>query len=141
MSDDKNFIQWKNEYIVGNIKIDSEHKKLFEIARKANDIYLRNDKKEQKKSLNAVVDELYSYVNKHFKNEEKYMASINYPLLKEHKILHTKLLEMLNFISLNLPILSVSKSGNELYNFVQNVFVRHIVEEDIKLVNYINNKL
>ncbi len=142
MDVDNIFIEWKNEYLVENQKIDSEHKKLFEIARKANSIYLEKDKEKQKTSLGYVVDELYSYVNIHFTNEEEYMSSIKYPLLQEHRLLHKNLLEMLNFISLNLPMLSVSKSGGKLYDFVQNVFVKHIIEEDTRLVNYINeNKL
>jgi len=136
MISDKNFIEWKDEYIVGNKNIDLEHIELFKIARKANDIY-EKENFEQKEFLGQVVTELYSYVDNHFKNEEQHMLSIKYPLLEEHQELHQKLLEMLNFISLNLPILTISKTEGELYNFVQNIFVKHIIEEDTKLVDFI----
>ena len=108
----KSAISWSDNYIIGNDKIDSEHKELFDIAKKANCVYT-------------------------LENEEVHMKDINYPKLLDHKIEHKKLLDMVNFISLNLPILSIQKSGDELYNFVQKIFVKHIISEDTKIVEFI----
>ena len=133
----KSLIAWNDNYIIGNDKIDSEHKELFDIAKKANCVYSLEDEEKQIEALKEIVDELYSYVDYHFKNEEEHMKSINYPRLLDHKIQHKKLLDMVNFISLNLPILSIQKSGDELYNFVQKIFVKHIISEDTKIVEFI----
>lgn len=130
------FINWDENYIIGNDKIDSEHKELFKIAKKANDVY-KLDEPKQLAALQNVVDELYSYVDYHLKNEEAHMREIAYPELVEHKMYHKELLDMLNFISLNLPILSIQKSGDDLYNFVQKIFVKHIIKEDTKIIKFI----
>lgn len=132
-------IEWKDEYLTGSENIDKEHKELFDIAQKANLIYLLEDEEEQATSLSNIIDELYKYTKYHFKNEENYMKSVSFPLYLEHKELHDKLLELLNFISLNISIINIDKSGEELYDFVQKLFVNHILNEDIKLSKYISN--
>lgn len=129
-------INWDDSFIIGNEEIDSEHRKLFEIAEKANDVPKLEEGK-QLQALQEILEELTTYVNYHLKNEEAHMKKIEYPELIEHKIEHKKLLDMLSFISLNLPILSIQTSENELYNFVQKIFVKHIVKEDKKILKFI----
>jgi hemerythrin len=140
MNNSNNLIKWKDKYYLGNEKIDLEHKALFDIAEKANQVYEIDSEKKQKELLGQVVNDLYSYVDYHFNNEEEYLHEISFPNIEAHKELHTKLLDMLNFISLNLPFLSVKSAGNELYNFVQNIFVKHIIDDDMKITKYLKNK-
>lgn len=136
MHNAKVLISWNDEFLLGDEHIDTEHKMLFDIAKKANNVYSLPTEPEQKELLKEVVEELHSYVNFHFKNEEDYMSSIDYPALLEHKKVHSKLLELLSFISLNLEIIGVSQTGQDLYDFIQDIFVNHMITEDTKIIKY-----
>lgn len=136
MDTDKNLITWANEYLIGDEKIDDEHQTLFYIAKRAEAIKDLSKEEEQKKLLKEIVQELEYYVNLHFNNEEKFMNSINYPEIKEHLQKHKKMLEMLLFIELNLDLISVDEINYNLYDFIQNIFVNHIINEDTKIIEY-----
>ena len=68
----------------------------------------------------------------HFKNEEAYMASISYPLLKEHKKLHDDIISNLN------TILKTKKTIQELRESIkyaaQKWLAEHILEHDVKII-------
>ena len=63
----------KSEYNIGNLKIDQEHQNLFSIARQTlSDVKIKSDTKEIEK-LKELITKLFTYVENHFTNEEKYM--------------------------------------------------------------------
>ena len=52
-------------------------------------IFLSKDK------LKEIITKLFDYVGTHFSNEQKYMESVDYPELENHKFLHKNMLMML----------------------------------------------
>lgn len=136
MSTNMSLITWKDEYLIGDEKIDEEHQTLFVIAKKAETIKDIDNEDRQKTLLKEIVSELSYYVNLHFSNEEKFMRSIQYPDINSHMKKHKKILDSLSFIELNLDLISVYETNYNIYDFVENVFVSHIIKEDTKIVKY-----
>lgn len=76
------FINWEDDYSVGNERIDEEHKKLFLIAK---EIYNCNNEHER---ILDIIKELIKYTKFHFLNEENFMKTLNYEFLEEHQKIH-----------------------------------------------------
>lgn len=80
----------------------------------------------------------YDYVKTHFKSEEEFMKSIDYPLLHEQQALHGEIISDMNEImqqSANIDAL-VYKFKRLLYGWVTN----HILLEDKKIGLFCRNK-
>lgn len=128
----KNF-GWKDIYSVGNPQIDAEHKKLFDIAEEAfTDVAL--DLRTAK--IKEILTDLYNYMKTHFKHEEIYMQEINYPLIKEHQILHHNIIEKINTFVKQLPNMDESLFEKELAKIIDIALVHHIIQEDRKIISW-----
>lgn len=77
---------WRDEYNIGIDNIDSEHKQLFSIINKL--LVMAKKGKDIEWICNEGIKFFRSHTDTHFKNEEAYMASINYDRLDEHKMIH-----------------------------------------------------
>ncbi len=128
---DQNKLIWKSEYSIGNYKIDNEHIKLFEIAKKA--LNAKKNNTEDVEKLKSIIRSLYEYIGTHFKNEEIFMAEIEYPDLPRHKIIHKTLLDNLHQFIHTLNELSIDEIEKQLYDFIEDYFIRHIVKEDKRI--------
>lgn len=131
---------WKSEYNIGDLKTDNEHKNLFSIAKKALNVKVIKDDSAEMAELKSIIKSLYEYTATHFKNEEHYMYMINYPDLPRHKKIHKSMLETLNSFVKTLNTLSISEIEEQLYNFIESYFIRHIVDED-KRIEFWNKSL
>jgi len=132
-------LTWKSKYNVNNYKIDSEHQILFNIARTALAAQVTdNNYVKEVKQLKDIIKSLYDYVAKHFKHEEEYMESENYPDLNRHKKLHKELLENLHISVQNFNNLKVDEIKHNVYKFINDYFVKHIIEEDTLIGLWIN---
>ena len=77
------------------------------------------------------------YIYNHFRTEEQYMASINYPGLRIHKLAHTSLYGMMRVylrpkelkLFTNLEIMEECKKS----------LIMHIRNHDIQLADFVNN--
>ncbi|ECK2550114.1 bacteriohemerythrin [Campylobacter jejuni] len=122
---------WHSEYSINNELLDKQHKEIFNIAKKLEANIYRHTNKDE---LKIIIKELFFYIKTHFKDEEKYMKTINYPYLEEHKKLHRIL-----FLSM-LKIIKNSKTTNalkeSLYIAIKEWLLGHIILEDIKIENY-----
>jgi len=77
--------EWNESYSLHHEKIDAQHKELFRLA---NCVEGLDSKTTDKESLAALLKEFFAYMREHFKDEETYMQSIDYPHFKEHQALH-----------------------------------------------------
>lgn len=82
------FVEWSDDFKIGEDEIDREHWGLFAII---NDL---SDKKIQgagPESVSATIDALVAYVDVHFEHEERLMQRSRYPGLEGHIELHRRL--------------------------------------------------
>jgi hemerythrin len=131
--DNNKVIIWRSEYNINNFKIDTEHQKLFTIAREALNISKLQSDDEIKIKLKEIIVKLFKYVNLHFSNEEKYMEEISYPDIEDHTFLHKNMLNMLTNLISELNTLELKAIEISLFNFIEEYFIRHIVLEDKKI--------
>ena len=126
-------IIWKSEYNINDFRIDKEHQKLFTIAREAMNISKLKDDGKLKDKLKEIITKLFDYVGTHFSNEQKYMESVDYPELENHKFLHKNMLMMLTTLISELNKMELKDIEKSLFNFIEEYFIRHIVLEDKKI--------
>ncbi len=136
---DPNHLIWKSEYNIGSFKVDQEHQSLFKLAKKALNIRtMENDEKEIKE-LKAIIKSLYKYVAEHFTNEEKYMISVEFPEFKRHKEVHKDLLIVLHGFTQKLNTMGIDEIETQLYKFIEEYFIHHIVDEDMLIGLWVNS--
>lgn len=135
--EEKQKIEWKELYRIDHPSIDSEHKRLFEIAAKA---FEKVEPEKRKVKIKAVVGELYRYMQEHFNNEQTYMQSIQYPDFDAHKALHDGIIAEINTFIKKLPSMEISTFERKLAYLIEIWLVNHIIQEDTKIMEWANSK-
>lgn len=82
-------LTWDEEYNIGVPSIDSAHEEFFRIARRVHN--MAGSKKNSSFAVQEGLKFLKIYAQKHFEDEESYMASIGYKDLATHKMHHDHL--------------------------------------------------
>ncbi len=121
-------IPWDDRYKIGIQEIDYQHKKLFDLV---NRLYDLDDAQDHKEELRVILYEFNNYMQTHFKDEEEYMLSINYPQLQEHIQIHKDIVENLAHIIQTPAKLNIIKTKMRVV--AKRVLVDHIVQEDSKI--------
>ncbi len=129
-----NVTSWHDAYSIGHEKIDSEHKRLFDIA---SEIYKYSN---DSKMIIKIVKELVLYTKFHFKNEEDFMRSIDFKNLEEHKKLHRKVITELNIVIKNINSKPIEESVHQLNTLVNKNILQHILIEDKKVHHAIRTR-
>lgn len=129
-------LEWKDAYSVKNKKLDSDHKKLFELADKA---YICAKKDVTEAAIKSLLVEFFDYMKVHFSYEEGYMAQIGYPNLSEHIKIHRDITAQM------WGLVNSSKSINELkenlFTITKSWLLDHILQQDTKIEKWhANNK-
>ena len=79
---------WKEEYRIGNEKIDAQHRELFDRIESLLRIARDGNEEANRKSCMETVDFLVSYTVHHFEAEEEYQRETGYISYAEHAKLH-----------------------------------------------------
>src|SRR5271154_72788 len=83
-----NIFQWKEEYSVDHAEIDTQHKRLFQLA---GDLHSAMTEGKGKAALSTTLNSLIEYTKHHFACEEKLMQKHHYPDYAAHKAFHDDL--------------------------------------------------
>jgi len=130
-----NSIEWSNVYLLGDEKIDAEHKKLFDLAL-AIPTY-----RDSPRGIENAIQELIRYTKFHFTNEELYMRSLEYVHLSEHQAKHKVLIAKLQAIIADLAHKNFEQTYTSVLRFVNQDLIHHIMVEDKKVQHFRRNKL
>ena len=133
---------WKGRYELGVPEIDAQHKELFRRVESFLKVLRSGDCWEEKiPAINETLEFMKKYVVEHFRDEENYQLSINYPLYEEHKQMHV---DMVNYV------LEVSKkyeeSGNDeelMQQFGGRLLawlINHVASADQHIADYARKK-
>ena len=122
-------LEWQDSYLIGDTLIDGEHKKLFEIARKAKEVV---DPSMRKQKIKDEVHSIYEYSKTHFKHEEEYMELIKFPGLEEHKKEHLKIIEAMSEFIKKIASMSAKEFEKQLSYFIETLMLGHILLNDKK---------
>ena len=124
-------IVWSEDFSVGHLEIDGQHRKWIDIFNTAYD-RMMNQSIEKLSTLGIdALEEMHQYATMHFEFEEAYMKRIGYPDLASHIAIHNafkgKLERIRNDYQNNIRPLN-----SEIMKLIENWLVNHILSEDQK---------
>lgn len=119
--------KWDEKFSLHVETIDEQHKELFRLSAQVESLDEKTTKEEIKRLLNS----FFIYMRDHFKNEESYMKSIGYPLLKKHHILHQEIIE--DFTKLIKENHSLESIKKQMKIATKKWLIDHIMDNDLKI--------
>lgn len=130
-------IKWRDSYNTGVEQFDDEHQKIVELI---NTMFEVVRDKSDKEITEKVCREMLTYTEYHFSNEEQAMESVSYPHLEEHVAEHNRLKEKVQEFQL-ITDDDFSKNASELYRFLREWLLDHIMVVDKKYSTFLKDKL
>ena len=121
--------KWSKEYSVHNFMIDEQHKKLFELANIADSMI---GKQTSPLEIKQVLVALFDYMKTHFRDEEAYMESIQFPALDTHREHHKEIVSEMTLLIKNMKY----DFKQQLAIITEQWLVRHILQEDMRIGEY-----
>jgi len=129
-------LTWKDEYSVGIVKIDLQHKALVDMINKLHEAM---SKGHGNQVLGEILNSLIAYTRSHFSTEEELFARFGYPAANEHKAEHDLLVAKAQEWKRQFD------SGNQMLsiqiaNVLRNWLVNHIEESDRRYAPFLISK-
>ncbi len=128
--------QWKDEYSVGHLEIDSQHKRLFQFAEELHSAMASGKGKDV---LSKTLANLISYTKVHFATEERLMQQYHYPEYAQHKQSHDQLTSQVVQFQKEFEA-SRSSMTVQIMQFLKDWLVHHIGQTDKKIAAFLKQK-
>jgi len=122
--------EFKEEYVTGIASVDTEHKRLFEIADEAYHLTKEEFLVDKYDQVRHILGELKEYALQHFEHEEAYMESINYKHMFIQKVQHDQFREKINDMNLEHLDENTDSMLEEILEYLTNWLINHILEHD-----------
>ena len=129
------FIEWSDDYCIGNNLLDIHHKIFFEMVRDLSK-HLEGDK--PRVDATEIVEFLHDYIEMHFSAEEKLMSEIHFPNSLEHKAIHEEFSRNIQRLNKELYKEEVAHILDKILTLTQNWFLDHILTQDKQFSNYLH---
>lgn len=129
----ENPCEFTDEYLTGIELVDAEHKELFRIVDKANQLVKNFDSLSGYDSILQILNELKEYTKEHFADEEEYMEGIQYEGLSAQKRAHEAFVDKLENISLDQIDANPQENLQELLEFLLGWLINHILYTDKRI--------
>ncbi len=132
MNTSMNKIIWTEKYSVGVKELDAQHQKIIALINRLVD-YMEEGKDEN--SISYVVNEMHTYIIEHFSTEERLLARIKYPALKEQKESHNQFIK--NFSNLCIGVGGDKiKAAQCITDVLIEWWDQHILQDDMQYKRY-----
>lgn len=141
---------WKAKYLLDIENIDNQHQHYFSICSKIANLcdLARSGKDVTFGTFLVAIFEMRSYAFKHFLTEENLFKKYRYPNSFAHIELHDQYLEVIRNFTIKIKAYhrqakaivdhDFLAEAEELTNFALNWWAKHIMEEDRKYAEFIN---
>ncbi|MDE7184346.1 MAG: hemerythrin family protein [Lachnospiraceae bacterium] len=129
----ENPCEFTDDYLTGIALVDAEHKELFRIVDKANQLVKSFDELSGYDNIIEILNELKEYTKEHFADEEEYMESIHYDGLSAQKRAHEAFIDKLENIGLDQIDANPQEYLQELLEFLLGWLINHILYTDKKI--------
>ena len=120
-------LEWNDRYTTGHDEIDAQHRDLFDLVNRMAKVHTVEE-------IKPLLLLLFKHTREHFQQEEDLIRSKGFPGLAAHINGHNFLLGRLNTFSAEVGKGSFNK--DELIKLMSNWAMNHIVNDDIKALNY-----
>jgi hemerythrin len=122
------FVNWSEQYSVGVMEIDNQHKGLVKLINKLFDAMADG---QANKVLHEIIEELVKYTHVHFATEEQYFASFNYAESEAHIAEHNKFVMEVSRFKAQFEAGNIVLSF-EVFKFLKSWLINHIQGSDKK---------
>ncbi|CCG41224.1 bacteriohemerythrin [Magnetospirillum molischianum] len=129
-------IRWNDAYSVGVQRIDSHHRRLFEIS---NSVLDQMDRGSPAAEVTDSLGLLLDYARFHFAEEEALMILYKYADMGSHRARHNRLLERLSEIHAAAAV-GDGYRKDEVLTFLQDWIVTHTLSDDRHAGAFLNSK-
>lgn len=129
----ENPCEFTEDYLIGIDLIDREHKELFRIVGRANQLVKSYDNAVDYDELMKILNELKAYTEEHFHDEEEYMEWIHYDGLAAQKRAHEAFIDKLENIDLKEIENNPKEYLQKLLEFLLGWLINHILYTDKKI--------
>ena len=127
-----NFFEWDAATFGLHVpKMDDEHQAIIACMNK---LHVLHEAKASVAQLSKAVDDLTDVTVRHFADEEAYMASIGYPDLNKHKMMHKSLLGKV--MENKSKFEATGKLQQEFFSFLKFWLKSHICGIDMKYAKH-----
>jgi len=130
--EDDVLIAWGPSYMIGIGVVDSQHKVLVDLINKIHKLRMSG---ENVQAMIPVYEELISYTQKHFSDEEVLQQKAQYPDFSNHKQIHIKFVNKMKEFGEELK--SGKLQAADLMRFLGDWLIGHIQGTDTKYVPYV----
>ena len=89
------------EYLTEIDMIDTEHRKLFDLANQCYELVMDNEAVDRYDRIVALLDELRDYAATHFAHEEEYMERVQYERRFSERYQHLRFIQKMNEVDLD----------------------------------------
>jgi hemerythrin len=128
-----NLFDWKDSYRVEIKSIDEDHQGLFKLI---NQLFNAMSHGKAKDVLSETLTQLIDYTKTHFRREEMYFSTTNYPDFQEHKLQHEEFIEKV--INLKKQFDNGEQQISvELIKFLSDWLINHILISDKKYMAHL----
>ena len=132
-------VVWDDKYLLGIPEIDSQHKKLIEIANELYDIASVSTDK-YKQEMGTVLKKIVDYTVYHFSNEEQFMQKFGYIGSAAHKTAHDGFIKEVEYHAGKISI-EDSSSAAKFYDFIVVWILNHIAKADKVWAKFVKPQL
>jgi hemerythrin len=129
-------MEWNDTLDIGVDAMNNEHKQILDAM---NRIYDAAQAGRAGEDINRLVAQLGSVCVRHFKDEEAFMASIAFPGLTNHKLIHEDLLDRFARHSEEIRIAG-GRANGQFFHFLQHWLAAHIKGIDRKYGDHARGK-
>lgn len=131
------FLEWRDKMSVGNEAMDIDHQKLVGYL---NDLHDMMSGIPNPESVERLLDKLVDFTEYHFGTEERLLRLCRYPHLDDHKESHKELVKQLMEIRDGYRENPSERRLIQMFDFLSNWLMRHILREDMAYKDYIVKK-
>jgi len=122
-------LEWNDAMSTGVEAIDNDHKELISLIIKLSKSI---DNNKSRGDIETVFSELENYIVQHFSREEAFMRKCQYSELESHIKLHRSFTDSIPALKEKLLTTESKQVAKEIYLFLFNWLMDHIVGEDLK---------
>ena len=128
---------WSDTFVSGFTKIDTQHKKLFQML---SSFAEKNGDNASTRDILTLLDELGDYCKSHFHTEESVMEQYGFPLIEYHRGLHKNLKRALIKMRKMTEQHAFKDPHTSVVKVCADWFYNHIALEDLTFASFYKNR-
>ena len=125
-------LEWNERFNVGIPEIDADHRRLFELANKLNEVVFEH---KQKSEVEKILTTMLAEAETHFRREEQFFRPSAAAEVERHSVIHADIIAQLARLSAEIEVSKQSAIWLRKAAIAVSLLVTHLIQEDRKLAS------